>query len=461
MPSNKQIFKSAPYSILVFGPAWLFLILGCGPAAKQDASLVSQPQVQELEQPKQSVTESGTKPTTEPAAEPTAEPAAEPIVQSPLDSLPAGKRYRMGTVALDANDLATVRAIADELLQSKEVAVLGRALDAFLLIRGGKLDEALAVAEELSEISIMQAECYVIAGEVFMRRVQFLAAINAFSNAVKLDPSHVRAHRWLGVVYHDTGAMSMATDHLRSVAKFDPKDYRALRFSGLIFREYEKFEDSVTDYREALNRNPPEKIANDIRLEMAESLLKLRKLEEVQATLATVTARSATRSALLAEALETEGKNAEAMKAAEEAIELDGNHLRASLVLGRLYNGNRQWDLSVERLQKVVAKYPAEHEPMFLLGRALVSSGQDEEGKKMLAESKRIKDVFLRFSELNTEAVRRSQDVPLRIELGKLAEELRKPGIARTWYLAALGLDSENAIAKEALTRLSSPPKSQ
>jgi len=129
------------------------------------------------------------------------------------------------------------------------------------------------------------------------------------------------------------------------------------------------------------------------------------------------------------------------------------------LVLGRLYNGNRQWDQSIECLQPVVAKYPAEHEPMFLLGRALISSGKEKEGKKWLTESKKFKDMFLKFSELNASAVNRPEDAALRIEIGKLAEELQKIGIARTWYLAALGLDPSNAAAKEALTRLSKQSK--
>lgn len=377
------------------------------------------------------------------------------VAQHPIDELPEGKRYRTGTKALDANDLTKVREIADELLQSKDYAPLGQALEGFLLVRSGKLDEAMSLAERLSEIPVLQAECYLIAGEVFTKRLQYLAALDAFTNAAKKDPSNVRAHRWLAVVYHDTGAMNKATEHLRIVASLDPTDLRSLRFAGMIHREYEKFEDSVIDYQNALKRNPPAKVADEIRLELAESLLKLRKLEEVQQTLAAVVSKSASRSALLAESLETAGQVDEAMAAAKEALEMDSNHLRSRLVMGRLYNGNRQWDQSIECLQPVVAQYPAEHEPMFLLGRALISSGQEDEGKKWLAESKKFKDKFLKFSELNASAVNRPEDAALRIEIGKLAEELQKIGIARTWYLAALGLDPSSAEAKEALTRLS------
>jgi len=440
-----QITKQNGLSVL--SPKHLFaaclcwmLVLGCEPASTPQPVVTAPVQVQDPKEQSASVADSK-------------EPQS--VALHPIDELPEGKRYRTGTKALDANDLTKVREIADELLQSKDYAPLGQALEGFLLVRSGKLDEAMSLAERLSEIPVLQAECYLIAGEVFTKRLQYLAALDAFTNAAKKDPSNVRAHRWLAVVYHDTGAMNKATEHLRIVASLDPTDLRSLRFAGMIHREYEKFEDSVTDYQNALKRNPPAKVADEIRLELAESLLKLRQLEEVQQTLAAVVSKSASRSALLAESLETAGQVDEAMAAAKEALEMDSNHLRSRLVLGRLYNGNRQWDQSIECLQPVVAQYPAEHEPMFLLGRALISSGKEDEGKKWLTESKKFKDTFLKFSELNAAAVNRPQDAALRIEIGKLAEELQKVGIARTWYLAALGLDPSNVEAKEALTRLS------
>ena len=435
----------SPRNCFALGLCWMWM-LGCEPAPSPSPVVTEPVQAQASREQSTPVADSK-------------EPQT--VAQHPIDELPEGKRYRTGTKALDANDLAKVRAIADELLQSKDYAPLGQALEGFLLIRSGKLDDAMLLAEKLSEIPVLQAECYLIAGEVFTKRLQYLAALDAFTNAIKKDPTNVRAHRWLAVVYHDTGAMNKATEHLRIVANLDPTDLRSLRFAGMIHREYEKFEDSVTDYQNALKRNPPAKVADEIRLELAESLLKLRKLEEVQETLADVASKSALRSALLAESLETAGKVDEAMAAAKEALEMDTNHLRGRLVLGRLYNGNRQWDQSIECLQPVVAKYPAEHEPMFLLGRALISSGKEEEGKKWLTESKKFKDTFLKFSELNASAVNRPEDAALRIEIGKLAEELQKIGIARTWYLAALGLDPSNAEAKEALTRLSKQSQSK
>ena len=277
----------SPRHFFALGLCWM-LVLGCEPASSPPPVVTEPVQAHESKEPSTPVVDSK-------------EPQT--VAQHPLDELSEGKRYRAGTKALDANDLAKVRAIADELLQSKDYAPLGQVLEGFLLIRSGKLDDAMALAERLSEIPVLQSECYLIAGEVFTKRLQYLAALDAFTNAAKKDPSNVRAHRWLAVVHHDTGAMNKATEHLRIVASLDPTDLRSLRFAGMIHREYEKFEDSVTDYQNALKRNPPAKVADEIRLELAESLLKLRKLEEVQETLAGVASQSALRSALLAESL--------------------------------------------------------------------------------------------------------------------------------------------------------------
>ncbi len=88
-----------------------------------------------------------------------------------------------------------------------------------------------ALAENISTVPVMQAEAYVIAGEVFQRQNRLLEAIGAFENAIAIHPDHVRANRWLGAVYYDTGSMRLATKHLRKTSELDPSDVNSLLLS--------------------------------------------------------------------------------------------------------------------------------------------------------------------------------------------------------------------------------------
>ncbi len=49
-----------------------------------------------------------------------------------------------------------------------------------------------------------------------------------WEEALRANPECVAAHRWLGVLYYDLGAMDAAMLHLGSVSRLAPDDYRAI-----------------------------------------------------------------------------------------------------------------------------------------------------------------------------------------------------------------------------------------
>jgi tetratricopeptide (TPR) repeat protein len=371
----------------------------------------------------------------------------------PLDGIPEGRRYREALDALDRQDFERAEAIRRELAGHPVYGMLAEAIEGFTRLRRGDSAGALAAAEQISSVPALQAEAYVLAGEVFRARGDLQAATGAFQGALQQHRDSLRAHRWLGAIYYDTGAMLLALEHLREVAALDPRDYRALRLAARIHLDYEHFDEAIAEYRAALERQPPAELAATLRLELAETLVRVRRLDAARAELEALP-ESAAVASLRARVAELGGEMAEASTWAKRALEQQPGDLQANLVLARVASGERQWDAAKEAAQRAVAAHPYDHEARMLLGRALVNAGDAAAGKSEIARSTQLKETFLEFSELHHAALQKPSDVQVRLRLGELAEQLGKIPAARAWYAAALGLDQDQPAAREALARL-------
>ncbi len=382
--------------------------------------------------------------------------AQRPSFIHPIDRLAEGSTYRAAIAALDAGDLVSAEKLRAQLASHPQYGVLADAIAGFALVKQGRPKEAIAVAEQVSKIPVMQAEAYLIAGEAFHSQRLWADAIGAFRGALETHPDHVRAHRWLGAILYDTGAMWEAVKHLRTVADLDAQDYRVLRLSGLIHYDYQQYDEAVEDYRRALQRPLPEPMEIEVRLELADSLRELRKHDEALAVLQACPPSAAVH-AMRAVCYESAGEEAKAFASAQRALELEPRHPRANLAAGRLQLARREWTEAVEHLKIAVEADPTAHEPRFLLGRALLQAGQRELGQAELDQSTKLKEMALELAELHIEAIAKPADAALRMRMGRLAERLGRQRAALTWYRAALGLDPELSEASEAIKRLSQP----
>lgn len=371
----------------------------------------------------------------------------------PIDQLPHGGTFRDALDALDHGDRATAERLRDRLPDDPQSTVLSKAIEAVMLAQQDESDQALKAAEEISRIPAMRAEAYMIAGEVFRRQHRWAKAIGAYESALQSHPTNIRAHRWLGVIYHDTGAMRRATNHLRKAAELDSGDFRSLRLSGRIHYDYQSFEEAVKDYSQALQRSPPASLEAEIRVELADSLRELRQIDDALKALApcddsidVLVAR--------AQCWEARGETDRAVRLVRRAIELDAADPEANFVLGRILLTQRSFQQAIRHLRLAVDAKPSDHEPRFLLGRALLQAGREQAGRQELKRSAELKKIFLKMAELHLDAIDRPNDVNVRFQLGELAEQLGRPAIARSWYKAALGLDPEHQQAAAAFERL-------
>lgn len=377
--------------------------------------------------------------------------------QHPIDAIAQGQRYRQATSALDRGDFETAQSIRLGLAGDPQFSPLASAIQALILIKQAKYPEALKIAEDISAIEIMQPEAYVLAGEIFLRENRLTEATDAFQRALELNPRHARAHRWLGVLYYDTGAMRLATDELRAAAAEDTEDTNSLLLSGKIFQDYEKFNEALEDFQAALQRTEVQPAKTLIALRVAECLAQLRRLEEARQILEGLPPLPgvlATRAVVA----ESGGDFEQATQLAKQSLEIDPTNQTASLLLGRIYITDRQWDLALPLLEKLVQKHRHDHESHLLYGRALVGSGNREQGQQEIELATQLKDTFLKFADLHQDAIASPRDTAIRLELGQSAERLGKPELALSWYRAVLGLEPNNQAAQAAIERLSSSP---
>jgi tetratricopeptide (TPR) repeat protein len=372
----------------------------------------------------------------------------------PIDHAPEGRMFRVATRALDNGKNDEAFKIRDELkTRATQFHPLATAIDAIAAVKQGRLDQALRMAEELSSLQIMQPESYVIAGEVFQMQNRLAEARNAFEAALAMNPAHIRAHLWIGTIYYDTGAMRLATNHLRKAAELEPNEVNALLLSGKIFQDYEQYEDAILDYKKAAERLTAEDKKVGTKIKIAECLVELRKLDEAKELLSGL---PSTPNVLAerAKVSETMGQFEDAAKFAKETIAIAPNHPLANLILGRIALTERRWQDAKDSVEKMVVAMPYDHESRLIYGRALVGLGETEKGQSEIKRATELKDTFLKFADLHQEAIQKPDDPLLRVQLGKLAEDLGKIDLARSWYRAALGLDTQNAEAAERLKKL-------
>jgi Flp pilus assembly protein TadD len=81
------------------------------------------------------------------------------------------------------------------------------------------------------------------------------------------------------------GAITGSLHHLQRTAKLDPSDHRPLRLLGLIYKDFERYEDAVPEYEEALRLDPNQPGWDELRQELATCQIKLRRFRDALATL--------------------------------------------------------------------------------------------------------------------------------------------------------------------------------
>ena len=319
-------------------------------------------------------------------------------------------------------------------------------LEGLIQKQRGRLRQAIELFGTGTDHPATRGTAFTHAGESFYRMRRFDDARRALEQAVLIDPKNVDAHRWLASTYYDLGLMTAALSTLRTLADLAPDDARPHRLAGLILKDFEKYDEAVTAYRESLRRDPQQPNADQVRVELVESLIRLRRYDEAFDELKP--ARStADVLRLQAEIAHARSDSELAFERLNRSLQLAPNDPQVLSLLGRIKLETGDAEEAVEVLRRAVAIDPAGYEIRTSLAQALRQIGRTAEADEQTQRMLELRDLRSRFTSLHEQAMTSPGDAGVRYELGRVALELNRSDLARGWFEAALAIDPTHAGA--------------
>jgi len=366
-----------------------------------------------------------------------------------------------------------------------------------------------AFAQAVNELNLvvsegpLRNEAAFLRGDCFFRLGELRRAAAMLRYVLDQNPDHLEAHRLLASLYYDTGVMSRAIFHLEEVARLDPEDGRPHRMLGSIHKDFRNNTRAIASYRAALERRLAPAARAEVIRELAEVLVtELGQHREALAVLDQMPPEFADEPDVLvlrAECLwQLEADKTKAKELTELALRKDPELVPALTMRGKILlheerphesllvlEQGRRFDPFDHRCRnQLVAAYAAlareaEDEVVQALALEALSQGFNPVGgssglvgsvpvaaaaarhryylfmrEDHMKASQIIVDALLKLSELSAKAEAEPWNAQVRFTIGSIWIQLRRPGMARMWLVAALACDPEHAGAREALVRL-------
>ncbi len=181
-------------------------------------------------------------------------------------------------------------------------------------------------------------------------------AIAETEKALQLDPSLVRAHINLIILYGRTGNLDKAEEHYQAVVKLDPNQFPDAHYNhGVLLTQEGKLDEAEREFRRALEIDPSYADAHNN----------------------------------LGYLLERQGRLAEAGDEYKKAIEAKPDFRQAHFNLGRLLVSQQQYQAAIEQFQQTLTPVDA-NTPSYLyaLGAAYGRAGDRPQALRYLREAR-------------------------------------------------------------------------
>jgi tetratricopeptide (TPR) repeat protein len=136
---------------------------------------------------------------------------------------------------------------------------------------------------KLMKVAPKSARSFQVMGSVAASEGNWKAALDAYRQAAKLDPSLVGVHLQIAILLltNSPDAWQEALTELQQELSLDPRSAQAAYEIGEVYRKHGQLDEAVTSFRKALDFNPS---ATPVRLGLAKALLQLgRKTEALSA----------------------------------------------------------------------------------------------------------------------------------------------------------------------------------
>jgi len=332
-------------------------------------------------------------------------------------------------------------------------------LNAFIALT---VDNMADTAEHLKELKdsddpMITTYLYYIAGELAFKQKQYADSLQALNAAIEMSDQAKRklvpAYQLMASIYYDLGNMQQAMESATIVSQLDPNNARIFRFIGMVQQDYEQWQDSLLAYQRHLELDPYGDHRETAIISMAEVHIKLRQFDQalIQLNRVLVTPRIY---ALRASCHYNLGDVQDAFDALNNALARDPAQHEAILLKGTIEVQDRSYAAATDTFVSGLRYYPRDDVFMYKLSEAYRGLGDEAKAEELAIQSKTLRTKRERFSKLNVDVIGEPANIAMRLELGKLAEEIGKPELAVTWYQAVLTIDAQNQKALLELERV-------
>lgn len=350
-----------------------------------------------------------------------------------------------GFEAVDAEDAAGARASIRG-LRAAGAAGSASVVQARLLVARGFSGPALDVLAGI-EVNAqgntgvdLERLVHLVRGDAAYRLQMYPVAERELSAVIGSDPESVDAHRLLAAMYYDAGVIPAAIRHLEETARLAPSDARPHRLLGLIHNDYERYTEAVDYYRESLRRFPEQVDRDDVLVELAACLVKLRRHREAMSTLDGCPSNDVA-DVLRAECLLAIGDRDGARGIVKRLLGTSPDDLGALVLAGEIELEDGDPQGALEPLERVVAKHPRDYVARLKLAQAYAGCGREADAEAARAEAERIRALRRTFADLHQEAWGSPGDADVRRRLAAMAAELDRPDLEQVWLEAAAAVE--------------------
>lgn len=346
-----------------------------------------------------------------------------------------GWEFRRALHAAEQHDLARVAAAVQVLQTSPHHEPHAHLLRGWLELRRGNPAQAHEEFRLSPPEGRLRPFALLWSGECLYWLGQLHGAAAMLQALIAEQPQHAEAHRWLGAVWNDLGAVDAAVKELERASELAPTDHRPHRLLGQIFYDAKQYAQAIPHFRRAIVL-APQLAQDDVVRELASSLIQQRNYSEALHVLATLP-ESAVALALQSECLLSLGDRKGAEESLARARRLDPREPAALFWQARWHLAESRVDQAIELLQELVERHPHDDQSRYQLALAHRQRGDVDAAREQIKLFEASRRLHQRYIELCQQASRNPQDAALRDEIADLCGRLGKPDQQAFWRRAA------------------------
>jgi tetratricopeptide (TPR) repeat protein len=253
-------------------------------------------------------------------------------------------------------------------------------------------------------------------GNIYARLGQMKTAVQAYEQALALEPNHAESRHNLAVLRADQGRLPDAITLLENLRDYAP----ALETLSLFYAKQGQYQEAEQAIKRGITKAP-----NNPSLQRNLGSLYMR-----------------------------QGRYREAEETLYQAWRLDSTHVETARLLGQLHQQTRRSEQAIVYFRQVIAAQPAHIEAHYNMATALSALGRRDEAQGYMQRFEELGQRAARIAQLRRSLDEAPNDVAIRIELAHHYAELEQAARAMAHYRAILLIDSLHITSLVRLSNL-------